>query len=122
MGKRARIIHVIPTIGGCGSTTVACNVGASLASRSKSVLIDLDLIRGGVAGYFDTRPRYTIADIMESGEKVDRQLLDNALAIHRGSNLAILAQARICLKTRSASTRRAFSACSACSAACSTMS
>ena len=92
MGKRARIIHVIPTIGGCGSTTVACNVAASLASRSKSVLIDLDLIRGGVAGYFDTRPRYTIADIMESAEKVDRQLLDNALAIHRGSSLAILAR------------------------------
>src|SRR3954468_17263321 len=46
MGKRARIIHVIPTMGGCGSTTVACNVGASLAQRSKSVLIDLDLIRG----------------------------------------------------------------------------
>src|SRR2546423_1118181 len=92
MGKRARIIHVIPTIGGCGSTTVACNVAASLASRSKSVLIDLDLIRGGVAGYFDTRPRYTIADIMESAEKVDRQLLDNALAIHRGSGLAILAR------------------------------
>src|SRR3954467_2517962 len=92
MGKRARLIHVIPTQGGCGSTTVACNVGASLAQRSKSVLIDLDLIRGGVAGYFDTRPRYTIADIMESAEKVDRQLLDNALAIHRGSNLAILAR------------------------------
>jgi pilus assembly protein CpaE len=92
MGKRARIIHVIPTIGGCGSTTVACNVAASLAARSKSVLIDLDLIRGGVAGYFDTRPRYTIADSMESAEKVDRQLLDNALAIHRGSGLAILAR------------------------------
>ena len=92
MGKRARIIHVIPTIGGCGSTTVACNVAASLASRSKSVLLDLDLIRGGVAGYFDTRPRYTIADIMDSAEKVDRQLLDNALAIHRGSGLAILAR------------------------------
>ena len=92
MGKRARIIHVIPTIGGCGSTTVACNVAASLASRSKSVLVDLDLIRGGVAGYFDTRPRYTIADVMDSAEKVDRQLLDNALAIHRNSSLAILAR------------------------------
>ena len=92
MGKRARIIHVIPTIGGCGSTTLACNVGASLAGRAKSVLLDLDLIRGGVAGYFDTRPRYTIADIMDSAEKVDRQLLDNALAVHRGSGLAILAR------------------------------
>ena len=60
MGKRAKVIHVIPSQGGCGSTTVACNVAASLSSQAKSVLIDLDLIRGGVASYFDTRPRFTI--------------------------------------------------------------
>ena len=93
MGKRARVVHVIPTIGGCGSTTVACNVAASLAAGgSKSCLIDLDLIRGGVASYFDTRARYTIADIMDSSEKLDKQLLDNALVVHKKSGLAILAR------------------------------
>lgn len=91
MGKRARMIHVIPTMGGCGSTTVACNVAASLAKHGKTALIDMDLIRGGVAGYFDVRPRYTIADVMES-DKLDRQLLDNALTIHQNSGLAILAR------------------------------
>jgi pilus assembly protein CpaE len=92
MGKRARIIHVVPTIGGCGSTTVACNVAASLAQKSKTVLLDLDLIRGGVAGYFDVRPRYTLADVMDAAEKADRQLLDNALTIHKTSKLAILSR------------------------------
>jgi len=92
MGKRAKVIHVIPTIGGCGSTTVACNVAASLAKLGKTVLIDLDLLRGGVASYFDTRPRFTIADVMEAAEKLDKTLLDNALAIHPGSSLAILAR------------------------------
>jgi pilus assembly protein CpaE len=92
MGKKARIIHVIPTIGGCGSTTVACNVAASLAKDSKSVLLDMDLIRGGVAGYFDVRPRYTLADVMDSADKVDKQLLDNALTLHPTSGLAILAR------------------------------
>jgi pilus assembly protein CpaE len=92
MGKRATIVQFIPTIGGCGSTTVACNVAASLAQRSKTVLLDLDLIRGGVAGYFDARPRYTLADVMDSAEKVDKQLLDNALTMHEGSKLAILAR------------------------------
>jgi pilus assembly protein CpaE len=92
MGKRARVINVIPTIGGCGSTTVACNIAASLAKASKTVLIDMDLMRGGVASYFDARPRYTIADVMGNAEKVDRQMLDNALAIHRASGLAILAR------------------------------
>ena len=93
MGKRAKIIHVVPTIGGCGSTTVACNVAASLAKAGmKTAIIDLDLIRGGVASAFDARPRFTIADVMDSADKVDKQLLDNALAIHQGSGLAILAR------------------------------
>ncbi|HWE00866.1 MAG TPA: AAA family ATPase [Tepidisphaeraceae bacterium] len=93
MGKKAKIIHVIPTIGGCGSTTIACNVAASLAKTgAKTLLLDLDLIRGGVGGYFDVRPRYTIADVMESAEKLDKQLLDNALTMHQGSGLAILAR------------------------------
>jgi pilus assembly protein CpaE len=92
MGKRARLIHVIPTQGGCGSTTVACNVAASLAGSGKTCLIDLDLVRGGVASYFDTRARYTIGDVMDSTSKLDKQLLDNALTLHRKSNLAILAR------------------------------
>jgi pilus assembly protein CpaE len=93
MGKRAKIIHVVPTIGGCGSTTVACNVAASLAKGGhKTCLLDLDLVRGGVASYFDNRPRYTIADVMDSAEKVDKQLLDNALFVHPNSGLAVLAR------------------------------
>jgi pilus assembly protein CpaE len=93
MGKRARIIHVIPTIGGCGSTTVACNVAASLAKTgAKTCLLDLDLVRGGVASYFDCRPRFTIADVMDSAEKVDKQLLDNALFVHQNSTTAVLAR------------------------------
>jgi pilus assembly protein CpaE len=91
-GKRARIIHVVPTIGGCGSTTVACNLAASLAKIGKTVLLDLDLVRGGVSSYFDLRPRFTIADVMDSAEKLDQQLLDNALTMHKGSGLAILAR------------------------------
>ncbi|MGH7180274.1 MAG: AAA family ATPase, partial [Tepidisphaeraceae bacterium] len=92
LGKRAKIVHVIPTQGGCGSTTVACNIAASLAQSTKAALIDLDLVGGGVASCFDTRPRFTIADVMESGEKLDKQLLDNALAVHKKSKLSILAR------------------------------
>jgi pilus assembly protein CpaE len=92
VGKKAQMIHVIPTIGGCGSTTIACNLAASLATHGKTVLIDLDLMRGGVASYFDARARYTIADIMDAGEKLDKQLLDNALVVHKASGVSILAR------------------------------
>jgi pilus assembly protein CpaE len=90
MGKKAKIVHVIPTMGGCGSTTIACNVAASLARAGKTTLLDLDLVRGGVASYFDLRPRYTIADVMDQTANLDVQLLDNALARHAKSALAIL--------------------------------
>jgi pilus assembly protein CpaE len=92
MGKRSRIVHVIPTQGGCGATTIACNTAASLAKSGKTALMDLDLMRGGVAGYFDARPRYTIADVMDSAERVDKQMLDNALSVHKSSGVAILAR------------------------------
>ena len=96
LGKRAKLIHVIPTQGGCGSTTIACNVAAALAGgergAEKACLLDMDLVRGGVAGYFDLSPRYTLADVMQQTEAIDRTLLDNALAIHKASNLAVLAR------------------------------
>jgi pilus assembly protein CpaE len=91
LSKRARIIHVVPTIGGCGSTTVACNLAASLASAgNKTCLLDFDLVRGGVASYFDVRPSYTLADVMQSADRVDQQLLENALVQHDRCGLHIM--------------------------------
>src|SRR4051812_35150988 len=54
MGKRARLVNIIPTQGGCGASTIACNLAASIAQSKKTALIDLDLVRGGCASYFDT--------------------------------------------------------------------
>ena len=92
MTHKGQIINVVPTIGGVGSTTIACNLAALLAQKHKTVLVDLDLVRGGVASNFDVRPRFTMADVVQSGENIDRQVLDNALTIHTKSNLSILAR------------------------------
>ncbi len=90
--KKAKIIHVIPSIGGCGSTSIACNVAVSLARGAKTVLLDLDLVQGSVATSFDLNPKYTIADVMSTGETLDKHLIDNAMAIHSGSGLCVLAR------------------------------
>ena len=92
LDKRAKVLHFIPTMGGCGSTTIACNVAASLAKNSKALLIDLDLVRGAAGNAFDVRPRYSIADLMDPTTELDAALLDNALAVHRTSGLAILSR------------------------------
>ena len=94
--KRAKVLHFIPSVGGCGSTTIACNVAASLAKNAKTLLIDLDLVRGAVGNAFDVRPRYSIADLMDPTTELDAALLDNALAVHRTSGLAILARPELC--------------------------
>lgn len=92
MAKRARVIHVVPTAGGCGATTISCNIATTLAKKGKTVLLDLDLAGGTVASAFDLRPRYTISDVIESADKLDRHLLENALTVHAPSNLAVLAR------------------------------
>ncbi len=92
VGKRGKIINVIPTMGGCGATTVTCNVAASLARTARTVLIDMDLVCGSVATAFDLTPRFTIADVMSTAGTLDKNLLDNALAVHQRTGLAILAR------------------------------
>ncbi|MFT3789197.1 MAG: AAA family ATPase [Tepidisphaeraceae bacterium] len=93
MSSKGKVINVIPAMGGVGSTTVACNIAASLAQQGlRTVLVDLDLVRGGVAGCFDQRPRFTIADIMSSADSIDRQVLENAIVTHQKSGVAILAR------------------------------
>jgi len=90
LGKRARIIHLIPSVGGCGATTVACNIAGCLAKSGKTLLMDMDLVRGTVASAFDMHPRYTISDLMDLNERLDRQMLDNALSMHEPTGLAVL--------------------------------
>jgi pilus assembly protein CpaE len=91
-GSRSRLIHVLPTAGGCGATTISCNVAAALAKKGQTLLIDLDLVGGTVAGNFDLRPRYTIADLMHSADKLDLQLVESAVVQHPSSGVWILAR------------------------------
>ena len=93
MSRRSRVVHVVPTVGGCGSTTVACNLAASLSiAGKKTCLLDFDLVRGGVASYFDVRANYTLADVMQSADRVDQQLVENALVKHDPSGSFIMAR------------------------------
>jgi pilus assembly protein CpaE len=87
--KQAKIIQIIPAAGGCGATSVACNVAATLARNAKTVLIDLDLVTGAVATNFNLNPRYTIADVMISGGTLDRHLVENALAVDQHTGLHV---------------------------------
>ncbi len=92
IGRRAKVIQFVPTVGGCGATTIACGVAASLAKVGKTLILDLDLVRGAVGNGFDVRPRHSIADVVGANVQLDKAKLEAALAVHRDSGLAVLAR------------------------------
>src|SRR5680860_1016757 len=62
--RRGRVVTIFSAKGGCGKTTLATNLAASLADggRREVCLIDLDLAFGDVAIALQLFPAHTIAD------------------------------------------------------------
>jgi len=85
-----KLVVFVPTSGGCGATTAACNVAVSMAQKGRTALIDLDMAGGMVAEALDLHPRFTIADL--AGGQIDANLVANALTLHEPSGLRVLAR------------------------------
>src|SRR5271166_3971577 len=68
-----RIVTVTGATGGVGSTTVAVNLAASLGSSKEheTILLDLDLIFGGVDAYLDLTPDHTLTHVVQSFGRLD---------------------------------------------------
>ena len=78
---KSRCICVVGSSGGAGTTSIACNLAleiGNLADRD-CALVDLDLQFGDVALNFDCEPRYTIHDLAESGNELDRAVLSTTV-------------------------------------------
>lgn len=79
-----QLISFVGTIGGAGSTSLATNLAVELASVSgeRVALVDLDYRFGQVATFLDVTPTYTIADLAQSHEQLDREMVEKALVQH----------------------------------------
>lgn len=95
---QGQLITVVGSAGGVGATLVATNLAVELADlqskegRPDSVaLVDLDFRFGQVATCLDLQPSFTIADLCESHEQLDRQIIDRAATKHE-SGLHVLAR------------------------------
>jgi pilus assembly protein CpaE len=78
------IIAVTGATGGVGSTSLAVNLGCSLAANEANsvVLLDLDLCLGDADVFLDTIPEYTIFDVAENINRLDLTLLKRSLTKH----------------------------------------
>jgi pilus assembly protein CpaE len=84
--------------GGVGSTTLAVNIAAAVSqvgqvgktkgadsdAPSKTLLADLHLMYGDCALFLGAEPRFSIADVLENGNRFDQAFLRGVVARHPG--------------------------------------
>jgi len=77
-------IAVAGSSGGVGTTSLAVNVGCSLAAdESNSVaLVDLDMAVGDADVFLDAIPDYTLVDVAENVTRLDFSLLKKSMTKH----------------------------------------
>jgi pilus assembly protein CpaE len=94
-GRRlGRLISVVGTCGGVGATQLTTNLGVELAqleswegasapgTRPRVCVVDMDFRFGQVAMQLDAQPTYTIAELCETPELIDPQMIDRAMFKH----------------------------------------
>ena len=87
-----RLVPVVATCGGVGATSIATNLSVELSQlddwrgpntgRPRVAVVDLDFRFGQVALFLDAQPTYTIAELCETPEQLDAQMIDRAMAKH----------------------------------------
>ena len=87
------VIAVLGSRGGVGCTSLAVNLGCSLASdpNNSVALIDLDLALGDADVALDLIPDHTLADVALNIERLDMAFLRRALIKHEATGLSLLA-------------------------------
>ncbi len=90
-----RAIAVLGVKGGVGSTTVACEIAASLARCGARVaIVDAKTCFGDVALHFDVSPAYTLADVAGHADDLDAAFLATVAHLHQDSGVQVVAAPR----------------------------
>lgn len=83
------VIGVWGSRGGCGTTTIACNLAHILQKSFKTLLIDMNLQQGDLSVYLDIKPAYTMQELFESLNRMDSTLIGN-FTTHVNERLSLL--------------------------------
>lgn len=90
----AEVTSFIPAAGGVGNTTLAIEAAMQILgarpNANSVALVDLDLHSDACADFLDLEPRLDFAEIGDSGERLDEQLLE-AMTTRHASGLALVA-------------------------------
>jgi pilus assembly protein CpaE len=99
-----RLIAVLAPSGGSGSSTLAANIATVLAKKHEAAgLLDLKLESGDLAALLDLKPTYTIADLGQNIDRMDRVFFERTLAKH-ASGVHLLAPPHLLADVRRVTT------------------
>jgi len=90
--RKGKILDVIGSKGGVGSTTVAVNLAAELAGRHPQwavALVDMNMLFGDIPLFLEIQPKYHWGEITKNIDRLDATFLMNILAQH-GSGVHVL--------------------------------
>jgi len=70
-------VTILSAAGGCGATTIAVNIANELGllTSEPALLMDLDYCHGAIATYLGIEGRYSLADVLVDGSRIDPQLI-----------------------------------------------
>jgi pilus assembly protein CpaE len=78
-----RLISVYNPIGGMGTTTVAVNLAAALATEgTKVALVDLNLDAGDINTFLNVNPAYTLSSVTSNVGRLDANFLMSVMTRH----------------------------------------
>jgi pilus assembly protein CpaE len=81
-----KLIAVLGSAGGVGATMVAVNLASELSALvgepKRVALVDLDFRYGSVAMMLDIQSQYSIADLCDTMEQVDQDMINKAASDH----------------------------------------
>lgn len=82
--RGCNVIAIAGATGGVGSTSLAVNLGCTLAAdeRNSVALVDLDLSLGDADVFLDAIPDYTIVDVAQNISRLDFSLLKRSMTKH----------------------------------------
>jgi pilus assembly protein CpaE len=90
--QSSTVIAVLGSRGGVGCTSLAVNLGATLAHdpANNAALLDLDLALGDADVALEVTADQTIADLAYNIERLDMNFIKRSLVKHEGSGLSVL--------------------------------
>jgi pilus assembly protein CpaE len=83
--KSGTLISVLGSKGGVGTTTIAVNLGVTLAEQENSpsvAILDMNTLFGEIPLFLDITPKYNWGEITKDVERLDDTFLMNVLSKH----------------------------------------